>query len=145
MRLLTLFMLPALVISARAAESLSFDRGTAALITDLKDRDLLKDTLIIWGGEFGRTPMAQGSGRDHHIQGYSTVLTRGVIRGGMSYGNTDELGYSVVENPVPVRDLHATILHQLVIDHPLLTTRFHGLDVRLTAVEEANMIKDIMA
>ena len=89
--------------------------------------------------------MAQGSGRDHHIQGYSTVLTRGVIRGGMSYGNTNELGYSVVENPVSVRDLHATILHQLVIDHPLLTTRFHGLDVRLTAVEEANMIKDIMA
>ena len=145
MRLLTLFMLPALVISARAAESLSFDRGTAALIPDLKNRDLLKDTLIIWGGEFGRTPMAQGSGRDHHIQGYSTVLTRGVIRGGMSYGNTDELGYSVGENPVPVRDLQATILHQLVIDHLLLTTRFHGLDVRLTAVEEANMIKDILA
>ena len=145
MRLLTLFMLPALVISARAAESLSFDRGTAALIPDLKNRDLLKDTLIIWGGEFGRTPMAQGSGRDHHIQGYSTVLTGGGIRGGMSYGNTDELGYSAVENPVSVRDLHATILHQLVIDHPLLTTRFHGLDVRLTAVEEANMIKDILA
>ncbi|MEC8826174.1 MAG: DUF1501 domain-containing protein [Verrucomicrobiota bacterium] len=145
MRLLTLFMLPALVISARAAESLSFDRGTAALIPELKDRDLLKDTLIIWGGESGRTPMAQGSGRDHHIQGYSTVLTGGGIRGGMSYGNTDELGYSAVENPVSVRDLHATILHQLVIDHPLLTTRFHGLDVRLTAVEEANMIKGILA
>ena len=145
MRPLTLFMLPTQVISARAAELLSFDRGTAALIRDLKDRDLLKDTLIIWGGEFGRTPMAQGSGRDHHIQGYSTVLTRGGSRGGMSYGNTDELGYSAVENPVHVHDLHATILHQLVIDHPLLTTRFHGLDVRLTAVEEANMIKDIVA
>ena len=144
MRLLTLFMLPALVISARAAESLSFDRGTAALIPDLKNRDLLKDTLIIWGGEFGRTPMAQGSGRDHHIQGYSTVLTRGVIRGGMSYGNTDELGYSVVENPVPVRDLHATILNQLGINHHRLTVRFQGLDVRLTGVEEARVIKDIV-
>lgn len=145
MRLLTLFILPALVISARAPESLSFDRGTAALIQDLKDRDLLKDTLIIWGGEFGRTPMAQGSGGDYHIQGYSTVLTRGGIRGGMSYGNTDELGYSAVENPVHVRDLHANILYQLVIDHHLLTARFHGLDVRLNAVEEANMIKDILA
>ena len=145
MRLLTLFILPALVISARATESLSFDRGTAALIQDLKDRDLLKDTLIIWGGEFGRTPMAQGSGRDYHIQGYSTVPTRGGIRGDISYGNTDELGYSAVENPVHVRDLHATILHQLVIDHRLLTARFHGLDVRLTAVEEANMIEDILA
>lgn len=144
MRLLTLFMLPALVISARAAESLSFDRGTAALIPDLKNRDLLKDTLIIWGGEFGRTPMAQSSGRDHHIQGYSTVLTRGVIRGGMSYCNTDELGYSVVENPVPVRDLHATILNQLGINHHRLTVRFQGLNVRLTGVEEARVIKDIV-
>ena len=120
------------------------DRGTAALIQDLKDRDLLTDTLIIWGGEFGRTPMAQGSGRDHHIQGYSTVLTGGGIRGGMSYGNTDELGYSAVENPVHVRDLHATILHQLGINHHRLTVRFQGLDVRLTGVEEAHVIKDIV-
>lgn len=120
------------------------DRGTAALIQDLKDRDLLKNTLIIWGGEFGRTPMAQGSGRDHHIQGYSTVLTGGGIRGGMSYGNTDELGYSAVENPVHVRDLHATILNQLGINHHRLTVRFQGLDVRLTGVEEARVIKDIV-
>lgn len=121
------------------------DQGTAALIKDLKQRGLLDDTLIIWGGEFGRTPMAQGSGRDHHIQGYSTMLTGGGIKGGTSYGNTDELGYSAVDNPVHVRDLHATILHQLGIDHERLSIRFQGLDVRLTGVEEAHVVKEILA
>ena len=110
------------------------DQGTAALVKDLKQRGMLDETLIIWGGEFGRTPMAQGSGRDHHIMGFSCWMAGGGVRPGISYGNTDELGYEAVENPVHVNDLHATLLHLFGIDHTRLTYRFQGRDFRLTDV-----------
>ena len=120
------------------------DKPTAALINDLKERGMLDETLIIWGGEFGRTPMAQGSGRDHHIKGYSMFLCGGGIKGGMTYGNTDELGYNAVENKVHVRDLHATILHLLGIDHNKFKFKFQGLDASLTGVDPAKVLKDIL-
>lgn len=120
------------------------DQATAALIRDLKQRDMLKDTLIVFGGEFGRTPMAQGNGRDHHIKGFSHVLCGGGIKPGITYGATDELGYHAVENVVTVHDLHATILHQLGIDHNRFSVRYQGLDMRLTGVEPANVVKDIL-
>lgn len=120
------------------------DRGTAALVQDLKQRGMLDETLIVWGGEFGRTPMAQGSGRDHHIKGFSMWMAGGGIRGGTSYGATDEFGYNAVENKVHVRDFHATMLHLLGIDHTRLTFKFQGLDFRLTGVEEARVVKDLL-
>ena len=110
------------------------DKASAALIKDLKDRDMLKDTLVIWGGEFGRTPMAQGSGRDHHIKGFSMWLAGGGIKGGITHGSTDDLGYNAVEDVVHVHDLHATLLHQMGIDHTKLTYHFQGRDFRLTDV-----------
>ena len=122
------------------------DQATAGLIKDLKQRDMLKDTLIIFGTEFGRTPMSQGgSGRDHHMNCFSTFLCGGGIKGGMTYGATDDLGYVVAENPVHVRDLHATILHLLGIEHTRLSVRFQGLDQRLTGVEPAKVIKKILS
>jgi hypothetical protein len=124
------------------------DKPTWALITDLKQRGMLDETLVIWGGEFGRTPMYQGkggTGRDHHIQGFSMWMAGGGIKGGLGYGATDELGYYAIENIVHVRDLHATMLHLLGIDHMRLTYRFQGLDMRLTGVEEARVIRDILA
>ncbi len=122
------------------------DQGSAALIQDLKQRGMLEDTLVVWGGEFGRTPMAQGSGRDHHIKGFSIWMAGGGVKGGMSYGNTDELGYNAEEKVVHVRDLHATILHQLGIKAENFTYKFQGLDFRLTGVEDkAHVIKDILA
>ena len=121
------------------------DQPTAALIRDLKQRGMLDDTLIIWGGEFGRTPMAQGDGRDHHIKGFSMMLAGGGIKGGVTHGNTDDLGYSAIENPVHVRDLHATMLHQLGIDHERFTVKHQGLDVKLTGVEKARPVKAILA
>ncbi|MFK8115433.1 MAG: DUF1501 domain-containing protein [Rubripirellula sp.] len=119
------------------------DQGTAALVKDLKQRGMLEDTLIIWGGEFGRTPMAQGSGRDHHIKGFSMWMAGGGVRGGTSYGATDEFGYNAVDNRVHVRDFHATMLHLLGIDHSRFSYKFQGLDFRLTGVEEAHVVKDI--
>lgn len=119
------------------------DRPAAALLTDLKQRGMLDDTLVIWGGEFGRTPMAQGNGRDHHSKGFSIWLAGGGIRGGMSFGNTDELGYNAVENIVEVHDLQATILHLLGIDHRRLTYRFQGRDFRLTDVS-GNVVEEIL-
>ncbi|MBM3776412.1 MAG: DUF1501 domain-containing protein, partial [Acidobacteria bacterium] len=124
------------------------DRPTFALIHDLKQRGLLDDTLIIWGGEFGRTPMVQFKGRepgrDHHIRGFSMFLAGGGVKGGVTYGATDELGYRAVENPVHVRDLHATMLHTLGIDHTRLTYRHQGLDMRLTGVEPARVVQEIL-
>ncbi len=123
------------------------DKPTAALVRDLKQRGMLEDTLIVWGGEFGRTPMFQGKGgpgRDHHIKGFSMWVAGGNIRPGTSYGATDELGYNAVENPVHVRDLHATMLHLLGIDHKHFTVKFQGLDMRLTGVEEAKVLHDIL-
>ncbi|MBM3871313.1 MAG: DUF1501 domain-containing protein, partial [Verrucomicrobia bacterium] len=126
------------------------DRATAALIKDLKQRGLLDDTLIVWGGEFGRTPMAQankgGPGRDHHMKGFSMFLCGGGVKRGITYGATDELGYASVENVVHVHDLQATMLHQLGINHQRLTVKFQGLDVRLTGVgEEGRVVKGILA
>ena len=120
------------------------DQASAALVTDLKQRGMLDDTLIIWGGEFGRTPMAQGSGRDHHIRGFSIWMAGGGIKGGISYGNTDELGYYAVEDIVHVHDFHATMLHLLGIDHQKLTYRFQGRDFRLTDVH-GRLVSDIIA
>ena len=110
------------------------DQASAALIKDLKQRGLLDDTLVIWGGEFGRTPMAQGDGRDHHIKGFSIWMAGGGIQPGIAYGQTDELGYNAVENVVHVHDLHATTLYLLGIDHERLTFRTQGRDYRLTDV-----------
>jgi hypothetical protein len=125
------------------------DRPAAALVQDLKQRGLLDETLVIWGGEFGRTPMFQGKGkdpgRDHHMRGFSMWLAGGGIRGGVTYGATDELGYHAVENPVHVRDLHATMLHLLGIDHQRLAFKHQGLDFRLTGVEKARVVKEILA
>ena len=120
------------------------DQATAALITDLKQRGMLDDTLILWGGEFGRTPMGQGSGRDHHILGFSVFMAGGGVKAGTVYGATDELGYRAVENPVNVHDLHATMLALMGIDHERLTTKFQGLDVRLTGIA-GEVVKDVMA
>ena len=111
------------------------DQATAALLTDLKQRGMLDDTLVVWGGEFGRTPMSQGGdGRDHHIKGFSFLMAGGGIKGGISYGSTDELGYAAEDNPVAVPDFHATMLHLLGIDHKRLTVKFQGLDARLTGI-----------
>lgn len=120
------------------------DRPTAALIKDLKQRGMLDDTLILWGGEFGRTPMGQGTGRDHHILSFSVFMAGGGVKGGMTYGATDELGYRAVENVVNVHDLHATMLALLGIDHRRLNTKFQGLDVRLTGVA-GEVVKDLIA
>ncbi len=122
------------VQSHSAGTAAEVDQGCAALIKDLQQRDMLKDTLIIWGGEFGRTPMAQGNGRDHHIKGFSMWMAGGGVKGGTSYGNTDELGYEAVEDVVPVHDFHATVLHLLGVDHERLTFRFQGRDYRLTDI-----------
>ncbi len=124
------------------------DQATSALITDLKQQGMLDDTLVIWGGEFGRTPMFQGKGgigRDHHIKGFSMWLAGGGIRPGMTYGSTDELGYHAVENIVHVRDLHATMLHQLGLDHNRFSVKYQGLDMRLTGVEPARVVQGILA
>lgn len=121
------------------------DQGAAALIKDLKNRDMLKDTLIIFGGEFGRTPMAQGNGRDHHIKGFSHFMCGGGVKPGITFGATDELGYNAVEDVVSVHDMHATMLHLLGVDHNKFTYKFQGLDMRLTGVEEAHVVKKILA
>lgn len=121
------------------------DKATAGFIADLKQRGLLEDTLIIWGGEFGRTPMGQGSGRDHHINAFSLVLAGGPIKGGMAYGASDELGYNSVKDIVTVHDLHATMLHVLGIDDTRFTYKYQGLDFKLTGVEPAKVVKGILA
>ena len=128
------------------------DQACAALIKDLKDRGMLEDTLVVWGGEFGRTPMVEASaalgrnnGRDHHPQAFTMWMAGGGIKPGLSLGATDELGFHVVEKPVHVQDLQATILHCLGIDHEKLSFRFRGLNFRLTGVEERHVVKEILA
>jgi hypothetical protein len=129
---------------------LSSDQASTALVADLKQRGLLDDTLVIWGGEFGRTPMAQNdvnsaeAGRDHHIRGFSMWLAGGGIKAGITYGTTDELGYYAAENPVHIHDLHATMLHLLGVDHERLTYRYQGRDFRLTDVA-GTAVRDILA
>ncbi|MCA9106669.1 MAG: DUF1501 domain-containing protein [Planctomycetales bacterium] len=125
------------------------DGPGATLVKDLERRGLLKDTLVVWGGEFGRTPMFQGKGsqpgRDHHMAAFSMWLAGGGVRGGMSYGETDELGYHAAVDPVHVHDLHATLLHLLGIDHRRLTIKLQGLDWRLTGVEPSRVVEEILA
>lgn len=131
-------------------QALDVDKPTAALITDLKQRGLLDETLVIWGGEFGRTNYCQGKiapenyGRDHHPRCFSIWMAGGGIRPGMVYGETDELGYNIVQNPVHVHDFQATVLHQLGLDHEKLTYKFQGRRYRLTDLY-GNVVKDIIA
>jgi hypothetical protein len=121
------------------------DQPIAALLTDLKARGLLDDTLVLWGGEFGRTPTAEGNnGREHHPFGFSMWLAGGGIKGGMAYGSTDEFGWFAMEEKVHVHDLHATILHLMGLDHEKLTYRFGGRDYRLTDVH-GKVVRDILA
>lgn len=129
----------------------TMDRPVAALVKDLKQRGLLEDTLIVWGGEFGRTPFREGRtakskilGRDHYPDCFTMWMAGGGVKGGLDYGTTDELGFGVAENPVHVHDLQATILHLLGMDHTKLTYRFQGRDYRLTDVH-GNLVKDLLA
>jgi hypothetical protein len=127
------------------------DQPTTALLTDLKQRGLLDDTLVVFGGEFGRTVYGQGNltpdnyGRDHHPRCFTAWMAGGGIRGGMHYGKTDDFSYNIVENPVHVRDLHATMLHLLGIDHQRLSVSFQGLDQRLTGVLPSRVVSEILA
>jgi uncharacterized protein (DUF1501 family) len=125
------------------------DRAAAALLTDLERRGLLDETLVVVGGEFGRTPMGQGNqgeiGRDHHIKGFSMALAGGGIKGGVTHGATDDFGYNAITDIVNVRDLHATMLHLLGIDHMRFTFPYQGLDSKLTGVEPAQPVKAILA
>ncbi|MCY2934213.1 MAG: DUF1501 domain-containing protein [Planctomycetota bacterium] len=133
-------------ITLKAGET---DRACAALIKDLKRLDMLKDTLVVWSGEFGRTPMAQsnkgGAGRDHHNKAFSMWMAGAGVKPGLVYGATDELGYASVDQIVTVHDLHATMLHLLGIDHNTFTYKFQGLDAKLSGVERANVVKGLLA
>jgi uncharacterized protein (DUF1501 family) len=120
------------------------DKPAAALLTDLKQRGMLEDTIVLFGGEFGRTPMAQGNGRDHHIKGFSVFVAGGGFKGGITHGATDEFGYNAVEDVCPVHDLHATMLYLMGIDHKRMTYKFQGRDFRLTDVY-GNLVKPILA
>lgn len=131
-----------------AVASKDCDRATAALIKDLKQRGMLDETLIIWGGEFGRTPMSQSNkgkvGRDHHMRAFSMFMCGGGIKGGIAHGTTDDFGYHAQEDRVHINDLHATMLHLLGIDHKRLTYPYQGLDARLTGVA-GNIVEKILA
>ncbi|HEX3132414.1 MAG TPA: DUF1501 domain-containing protein [Planctomycetota bacterium] len=126
------------------------DQATAALVTDLKRRGLLDDTLVVWGGEFGRSPVGQGTwdspeaGRDHHPRSFTTWMAGGGVKPGITHGATDDFGFNAVQDPVHVRDLHATILHLMGIDHARFSVRAQGLDQKLTGVEEASVIKELI-
>jgi uncharacterized protein (DUF1501 family) len=128
----------------------SVDQPIAGLLKDLKARGLLDETLVLWGGEFGRTPMSQGSmdlkscGRDHNPFGYTMWLAGGGVKGGTVYGSTDEYGYFVAESKVHVHDLHATMLHLLGLDHKQLTFRYGGREMRLTDVH-GEIVRGILA
>jgi uncharacterized protein (DUF1501 family) len=125
------------------------DQGSAALVLDLKQRGMLDDTLVIWGGEFGRTVYRQGGnatsfGRDHHPRCFSIWLAGGGVKGGISYGETDDWCYNIIDRGVHVHDLNATILHSLGLNHQRLSYRFQGLDFRLTGVEDPKPVHDIL-
>ncbi len=133
------------------SQCLDVDQGCYGLIQDLKQRGMLEDTLVVWGGEFGRTVYSQGTltednyGRDHHPRCFSIWMAGGGVKGGQVYGETDDMGYNITENPVHIRDLHATLLKQLGLDHERLTFKSQGLDQRLTGVEPAKVVSDILA
>ncbi|MEX0671559.1 MAG: DUF1501 domain-containing protein [Pirellulales bacterium] len=128
-----------------AENALITDQPVAALVADLKQRGLLDETIVLWAGEMGRTPHSSGTdGRDHHVSGYTVWLAGGGFKGGMAYGTTDEMGMGVVENPLDIHDIHATVLHQLGVDHKRLTFRFGGRDVRLTDVH-GRVIDDLVS
>ncbi len=123
------------------------DQPAAALVQDLQRRGLLENTIVVWGGEFGRTPMGEereSTGRNHHIDAFTMWFAGGGFKPGVIHGQTDELGFGPVENPTHVRDIHATLLHQLGLDHTALSVRFQGLDVRLTGVDEAHVLHDVL-
>jgi uncharacterized protein (DUF1501 family) len=132
-----------------ASQCKDVDQGCYGLIQDLKQRGMLEDTLVIWGGEFGRTVYSQGTltetnyGRDHHPRCFTIWMAGGGIKGGQVYGETDEMSYNIVANPVHIRDLHATLLHTLGLDHHKLTFKSQGLDQKLTGVEPAKIITDL--
>ena len=129
-----------------ALKAQEIDRACMALSTDLKQRGMFDDTLIVWAGEFGRTPMSQGgTGRDHHNKAMTVWMAGAGVKGGLVYGATDDLGYAAVENVTTVHDLHATMLHQLGIEHEAFSFKFQGLDAKLTGVEGAKVIKGILA
>ena len=124
------------------------DQASAALVRDLKQRGLLDDTIVIWGGEFGRTPMGEvreSTGRNHHIDAFTMWFAGGGFRRGVVHGQTDEFGFGAVEHPVHVHDIHATLLHQLGLDHERLTVRSQGLDFRLTGVDHAKVVREVLA
>jgi uncharacterized protein (DUF1501 family) len=131
-----------------ASQCKDVDQGCYGLIQDLKQRGMLEDTLVVWGGEFGRTIYSQGNlsetnyGRDHHPRCFSIWMAGGGIKGGQVYGETDEMSYNIVKDPVHIRDLHATMLHALGIEHERLSFKFQGLDQRLTGVDPAKVVKD---
>ena len=132
-------------IKNHASHAKQSDQPIAALIKDLKSRGLFDETLIVWGGEFGRTPWSQGaSGRDHHSRGFTMWLAGGGVKGGIAYGNTDQFGNMAAENPVHVHDLHATLLHLMGLDHERLTYRYSGRDFRLTDVH-GQVVREILA
>jgi uncharacterized protein (DUF1501 family) len=132
-----------------ASQCKDVDQGGYGLIQDLKQRGMLEDTLVIWGGEFGRTVYCQGGlsetdyGRDHHPRCFSIWMAGGGIKGGQVYGETDEMSYNIVRDPVHIRDLHATLLHALGLEHERLSFKFQGLDQRLTGVEPAKVLKEL--
>ncbi|MDR3637125.1 MAG: DUF1501 domain-containing protein [Isosphaeraceae bacterium] len=132
-------------------QCLDTDQATAALVLDLKQRGLLDSTLVVWGGEFGRTVYSQGTltpdnyGRDHHPRNFCMWLAGGGIKGGVVHGATDDFSYNIVDKPVHVNDLNATILHCLGVDHERFTFKYQGLDQRLTGVEHASVVKEILA
>jgi hypothetical protein len=131
--------------TALANRATSVDKPIAGLLRDLKTRGLLQDTLVLWGGEFGRTPYAQGrDGRDHNHRGFTTWMAGGGVKGGYSHGSTDDYGYEAVEGKVHIHDWHATILHLLGIDHKKLTYRYAGRDMRLTDVK-GEIVHEIIA
>jgi hypothetical protein len=122
----------------------AIDKPIAGLLADLQIRGLLDDTLVLWGGEFGRTPHAQGTGRDHNNKGYTMWLAGGGVKGGLAYGRTDDYGFEAIDGKVHIHDWHATILHLLGLDHERLTYRYAGRDMRLTDVK-GNVVKDVVA
>ncbi len=131
-----------------AENAMITDQAVAALIRDLKQRGLLDETIVVWAGEMGRTPhtptISATCGRDHHVNGYSMFMAGGGFRGGMAFGETDEFGNSVIDNPLMIHDIHATILNQLGLDHETLTFRFGGRDVSLTDVH-GRVVNEVLA